>query len=215
MRSQILVTTWSQPNVIDLAGEPRLFSRLALDAPARIDVLRPVMHYTRRRRPLPPPEPTRLSTSAIREYAERVGAHYGIYDRAGTADIRTLVRKLGGRIEIADTNESLHVNNEGDFVIYLPRVTSSRRDRFTIAHELGHYFLHYLHPRMEESAGFGRGERNVIETQANVFASSLLMPEETFRLAYSRSRGDIYAVARLLEVSPAAAEVRAQVLGLK
>lgn len=160
-------------------------------------------------------EPTKLSNGAIREYAERVGRHYEIYDRTGTADLRQLVRKLGGRIEIADTKESLRVNREGDFVIYLPHVTSSRRDRFTIAHELGHYFLHYLHPKREDGAAFGRGERNDIETQANVFASSLLMPEETFRRTYTRHNGDAYAVARILEVSPAAVEVRAQVLGLR
>lgn len=159
-------------------------------------------------------QPTKLSNAAIREYAERVGEHYQIYDRAGTADIRELVRKLGGRVEIGDTKESLRVSREGDFVIYLPRVTSSRRDRFTIAHELGHYFLHYLHPKREDGAAFGRGERNDVETQANVFASSLLMPAESFRKVYARHGGDSYAVARALEVSPAAVEVRAQVLGL-
>lgn len=159
-------------------------------------------------------EPSRLSNSAIREYAERVGQHYEIYDRAGTGDIQALVRNLGGRLEYGDTKESLHVNGPGNFVIFLPRVTSSRRDRFTIAHELGHYFLHYLHPKRAEVVSFGRGERNTVETQANLFASSLLMPAETFQAAWRRSGGDVYQLARQFEVSPAAVEVRAQVLGL-
>ncbi|PZR54190.1 XRE family transcriptional regulator [Xylanimonas oleitrophica] len=160
-------------------------------------------------------EPTRLSNAAIREYAERIGEHYNIYDRAGTADVRALVRELGGSIAIGDTRESLRVIREGQFVIYLPRVTSSRRDRFTIAHELGHYFLHYLHAKRADGAIFGRGERNDVETQANVFAASLLMPAEPFRKTYARLRGDTHAIARILEVSPAAVEVRAQVLGLR
>ena len=99
-------------------------------------------------------------------------------------------------------------------MIFLPHVTSSRRDRFTIAHEVGHYFIHYLHPQRDSVASFGRGERNHVETQANVFASSLLMPEQAFRQVYERHNGDAFAVARILEVSPAAVEVRAEILEL-
>lgn len=162
----------------------------------------------------PVAEPSRLSNAAIREYAERIGEHYDIYDRVGTADIRDLVEQLGGRVEYGDTQESLHVNGPGDFVIFLPHVTSSRRDRFTVAHELGHYFLHYLHPEVEEPASFGRGLRNDLETQANVFASSLLMPAESFRRQYKKHGGDAFALARIYDVSPQAVEVRAQGLGL-
>lgn len=159
-------------------------------------------------------EPSRLSYGAIREYAERVGERYAIYGRAGAGDVRELVRRLGGRVVIGDSRESLQVNGAGDFTIYLPHMTSSRRDRFTIAHELGHYFLHYLHPNREVAASFGRGERNTVETQANVFASSLLMPEEQFRAAWHKHGGTTRALATLFDVSPAAVEVRAEVLGL-
>ncbi len=160
-------------------------------------------------------EPSRLSYDAIRDYAERVGEHYSIYKRGGRGDVRDLVERLGGRIAVGDTRESLHVNAVGDFTIYLPHMTSSRRDRFTIAHELGHYFLHYLHPKREAAASFGRGERDVIETQANVFASSLLMPTEEFKKAWTRHSGNARAVATQFDVSPVAVEVRAEVLRLR
>ncbi len=159
-------------------------------------------------------EPSKLSFDAIRDYAERVGANYDIYDRSGNGDVMDLVRRLGGRVMIGDSRESLHVNRSGDFIIFLPQMTSSRRDRFTIAHELGHYFLHYLHAKREEAASFGRGERNLVETQANVFASSLLMPAEQFADAWRRHRGNVRALATLFDVSPAAVEVRAEVLKL-
>lgn len=159
-------------------------------------------------------EPSRLTNASIREYAERIGEHYGIYNRAGTCDVQEFVLRLGGRISYGDSPESLHVNAPGDFTIFLPKLTSSRRDRFTIAHELGHYFLHFVHPRREPPASFGRGERNTAETQANVFASSLLMPAASFETAWTRSGGDVYRLASQFEVSPAAVEVRAQVLGL-
>lgn len=159
-------------------------------------------------------EPSRLSYDAIRDYAERVGERYDIYGRGGAGDVRELVRQLGGRVAVGDSSESLHVNAVGDFIIYLPHMTSSRRDQFTIAHELGHYFLHYLHPKRDTAASFGRGERNVVETQANVFASSLLMPTEPFKKAWARHSGNARALAKIFDVSPAAVEVRAEVLGL-
>ncbi|WP_418063744.1 ImmA/IrrE family metallo-endopeptidase [Pimelobacter simplex] len=160
-------------------------------------------------------EPSKLSYDAIRDYAERVGKHYSIYGRSGAGDVRDLVRQLGGRVAVGDSRESLHVNEVGNFTIYLPHMTSSRRDRFTIAHELGHYFLHYLHPRRETAASFGRGERNTVETQANVFASSLLMPAEQFVREWTRHGGNARALATVFDVSPNAVEVRAEVLGLR
>lgn len=160
-------------------------------------------------------EPSRLSYDAIRVYAERVGERYDIYDRNGAGDVRELVRQLGGSVAIGDSRESLHVNEIGDFTIFLPHMTSSRRDQFTIAHELGHYFLHYLHPKREAAASFGRGERNVVETQANVFASALLMPAEQFKKAWTRHSGNARALATIFDVSPAAVEVRAEVLDLR
>lgn len=160
-------------------------------------------------------EPSRLSYDAIRDYAERVGKHYAIYDRSGAGDVRALVRQLGGRVAVGDSRESLHVNEVGNFTIYLPHMTSSRRDRFTIAHELGHYFLHYLHPKREAAASFGRGERNTVETQANVFASSLLMPAEQFKKEWKRHSGNARALATIFDVSPNAVLVRAEVLDLR
>lgn len=160
-------------------------------------------------------EPSALSYSAIRDYAERVGEHHSVYDDNGRADVGNLVRVLGGRVEYAETSESLHVNERGNFTIYLPPFTSGRRDRFTIAHELGHYYLHYLHPEKSGAQGYQRGARNAVETQANVFASSLLMPEQAFKDAFARYQGDAWTLAAVFDVSPAAATVRAQVLGLR
>lgn len=159
-----------------------------------------------------------LSYDAIRKYAERIGEVHDIYDFDGEAQIQRLIKSLGGRVEIAEwgSDESLHVDGPTSFTIFLPPSTSSRRDRFTMAHELGHFFLHYLYPRRNEGgvASFNRGSRNQAETEANVFASSLLMPEHHFRQAHRHLYPDIHALARRFNVSPAAVEVRCQVLGL-
>jgi predicted transcriptional regulator len=158
-----------------------------------------------------------LSNSAIAEYAERVGSHHGIYNDDGRADVKRLVDLLGGRVEVAPemfAPEALTVHQPGTFTVHLPPITSDRRDRFTIAHELGHYFLHYLMPAQTSSMTFGRGSQNRAETEANFFGASLLMPAQPFRDAYNRYGADWWQIGDVFGVSPAAASVRAQVLGL-
>lgn len=160
-------------------------------------------------------DPVGLSNQDIQKYAEMVGDHHKIYNAEGRADVDSLMSALGGRCDYARNNESLHIRQKGDFTIYLPLFTSERRDRFTKAHELGHYFLHYLYKRSEESdVHFGRGGRDRAETEANVFASALLMPSKLFEEAYRELNGDTVALASRFDVSPAAAEVRVRVLGL-
>lgn len=159
-------------------------------------------------------EPARLSNASITAYAEKVGHHHDIYDVDGRANIDTFLRRLGGRVEYATDDESLHVRNRGNFTIFIPHFTSSRRDRFTKAHELGHYFLHYLYPKMNGEKRFGRGGRDRAETEANVFASALLMPGAEFKSAYTELGGNFWSLASRFDVSPRAAEVRAEVLGL-
>jgi len=57
------------------------------------------------------------------------------------------------------------------------------RVRFTIAHELAHYFLHrdYLLSEQCHSSKSNFISTNSMESEADQFASSLLMPEELFR----------------------------------
>lgn len=158
-----------------------------------------------------------LSTRAISEYAERIGRHHDAYSEEGRADLDRLLKALGGRVEVSESffaQEALTIHEVGNFLVHLPPMTSDRRDRFTIAHELGHYFLHYREPNTNGPMTFRRGARNHAETQANVFAAALLMPAEFFGAAYARHGSDWWALGDIFGVSPKAAEVRAQVLGL-
>lgn len=56
---------------------------------------------------------------------------------------------------------------------------SNVRQRFTIAHELGHFFLH---PQKDTFVEFRDNEKNIVrgvkEVQANKFAAALLMPRK-------------------------------------
>lgn len=162
-------------------------------------------------------EPSGLSNNAIAVYGERVAEYHRDNSDVNVGDVRELTKKLGGRIEESRdfiTEESLHVYDKGDFVIRLPLMTSHRRDTFTIAHELGHYFLHYRLKAEDGEKRFSRGGRDRAETEANVFAAALLMPSTDFRRSYRANKGDIGAVSDEFGVSEAAASVRASVLGL-
>src|SRR3954447_5823080 len=86
------------------------------------------------------------------------------------------------------------------------------RKRFTIAHELGHHFLHLM-----EDGEFVDGEANLFrqgvpeddaskmsperrrEIQANMFAAALLMPEDQVRQEWKRHQS-IEALARKFNV---------------
>lgn len=163
------------------------------------------------------PTPSPLSNYAIADYASVVGQHHQIYNEVGRADLDRLLEATGGRVSVSTElfgSEALTVYTPGNYEVHLPQLTSGRRDRFTIAHEIGHYFLHYLHPGLRDVQTFGRGSRNRAETQANIFAASLLMPSDRFIEAWREHNGDSWAIGDTFGVSPSAASVRAQVLGL-
>ena len=138
--------------------------------------------------------------------------------------LEPIVRSLGGTIEIADP-DARDVNYgsivaEGDrFVISLPLDSSPLRDRFTLAHELGHLLLHYRYRRMEMGENIPKMRANRFgddqaEYEANWFAAAFLMPGKAFRVAYHALEGSIPAVADKFKVSQSAATVRAKSLKL-
>lgn len=98
------------------------------------------------------------------------------------------------------------------------------RRRFTIAHELAHYLLH--RPGGDEEELFAHrdaGQYGGMETEANIFASNILMPKELVSEALSRLKADVGGkpfesvkvlyIAQEFAVSRPAAEVRLRQLG--
>lgn len=170
-----------------------------------------------------PPIPTRIAKAVISAHAERVATAIGF--RVGDSIFET-VSRLGGEAIYRDVfddefPESIEVNAQSDFKIFLPSMTSIERDRFTIAHELGHYFLHFPLVQAAHPGDGMRATRWVDETnadlqrtewEANWFAAGFVMPEAAFRIEYQRSGAS--GAANLFEVSMRAAEVRAKSLGL-
>jgi hypothetical protein len=124
---------------------------------------------------------------------------------------------FGGEIRIADTPDweevdggSLVIDPAGSFVIWLSPVTSPLRDNFTIAHELGHYFLHYVlaTPQPKGRVTFHRYGSGPREMQANRFAAAFLMPRKEFIAAQQKFGPNSLKLARHFEVSEPAVKVR-------
>lgn len=137
-------------------------------------------------------------------------------------DLEPVVKRLGGSIEYGDSEHSdsgsIEIGPES-FKIFLSLTTSLLRDRFTIAHELGHFVLHYLYQRQHRgatmshmrAARYGSGDA---ENEANWFAAAFLMPPETFKSKFSEFRGNHSLLSHYFQVSQPASEVRARSLSL-
>ncbi|MBB4168519.1 ImmA/IrrE family metallo-endopeptidase [Rhizobium sp. BK538] len=173
------------------------------------------------------PIPTRASKERIHAFAEEIAKKlsFGPGD-----DIEMLVKRLGGKIHIKDPinfsgeyPESIIIRSATDFTIFVPSMTSPERDRFTIAHELGHLALHYplflqKYPGTPMIATRWVDETDQIqqraEWEANWFAAGFLMGGKAFKEAFIECRKSLSLVASKFGVSAAAAEIRAKNLSL-
>lgn len=136
----------------------------------------------------------------------------------------TLARQLGLGCEPRplgpDISGMLEKVSEGQYRLYFNKNDPETRQRFTVAHELGHFVLHraMLGDGVDDDTAYrstlkGKHKNMAIgprqETQANRFAANLLMPEE---LIQSIRRGDPgitpEELANRLRVSKKAMEIR-------
>ncbi len=90
---------------------------------------------------------------------------------------------------------------------------SYERQRFTIAHEIGHHILHFQYKNSDEIYIDFRKPGNVNnpikELQADEFAGCLLMPEEFFREAWNITKGHFKDMSLIFSISKAAIGMRA------
>ncbi|MDI9347829.1 MAG: ImmA/IrrE family metallo-endopeptidase [Methylacidiphilales bacterium] len=170
---------------------------------------------------IPKIEPSTLTNEEIMRLAEQKAERLGY--KPGE-DLTELVKNINGRIEYCNydfdyenkISGAISIATDKSFVVYIPKGTSFKRDRFTIAHELGHYYLH-----ANEGAIPSVFKREIasdkMEYQANYFAGAFLMPSESFRDENSRLHGDDNKNIKLsihFNVSDAAIAVRLKTLNL-
>jgi Zn-dependent peptidase ImmA (M78 family) len=125
-------------------------------------------------------------------------------------DIQVLFHNFSDN-EISGTLEK---NDEGTWIIRVNDNHHPNRQRYTIAHELGHYCLHRHQELFFEDQIFFRGlEPTKTERQANKFASEILMPEEKFQEFLDQNITNVDELAKNFQVSTLALRVRAKELG--
>lgn len=168
------------------------------------------------------PKAIDISASSIATIAASVAKQVG-FEPGG--DLREVVQRLGGKISHVDlwggnSSDSGSIEIHGSsFEIRLAIATGPLRDRFTIAHEIGHYILHYLYRKqiLNESINDLVAQRfgtNQAEKEANWFAAAFLMPADEFKREFASCGGDHSELSRKFQVSRQASEVRAKSLGL-
>lgn len=136
-------------------------------------------------------------------------------------DTRFLIKSLdiGLRLHPMPPQKSGFLKlEEGRWVIGVNSVHHPKRQQFTMAHELGHYFLHReTIGEIDDSILFradGFGEPGP-EREANLFAAELLMPDEEFLGSIRKFNGNVDDISNYFGVSSLAVRIRADSLGFK
>lgn len=147
------------------------------------------------------------------------------WDRLLPVDPLKIAEAWGARVEEIvpsdynnDGYSGIAVIKNGVPRIYFNPIDHSNRQRFTIAHELGHHVLGHtkdgeMHRDNVES--YSSGTRNIQEIQANKFAAQLLMPEKAIRYYVTRKAvTTTLGLAKIFNVSEAAMHWRLREIGL-
>jgi len=133
-------------------------------------------------------EPCGMSSGWIDKYAEKLASelNFGLGD-----DIKDkVVTPLGGKVEEIPldewtSNDSVIIRKANDFKITIESLIILERKRFSIAHELGHYFLHSKQGEVPMSV-HRLGWNPIVEAEASHFGLCLLMPKTKFLEAFER-----------------------------
>ena len=158
----------------------------------------------------------------INSLAEDVLSAYNISVPIGNID--EIVEKLGGTIQKEAFFSDGAVEKEGNgFKIIVSPFQDEKRERFTIAHELGHLFLHMGYRTNNEL--WEKQENNIYhrignsekEYQANEFAAAFLMPATEYLSVLNKvaegNMVDTSKIAEYLNVSIEAAANRGKFVG--
>lgn len=107
-------------------------------------------------------------------------------------------------------------NSPGHYLVEVNREHSFVRQRFTLAHEIGHYLLHrnQIGNGITDDGLYRSNLSSYVETEANRMAAELLMPANLIRVLW---RSGVRSIAQLcdnFQVSEAALRIRLKQLRL-
>lgn len=131
------------------------------------------------------------SLSGIPIDLQKLACEYGIH-----IAYHNLPDDVSGALDLRDTDKKIILVNSNH---------SKNRQRFTVAHELGHYFLHHTVGVHIDKKLFFRDATsaqgtNIVEKEANRFAAELLLPEDSL-IADLNSISDLDSEEELKEIA--------------
>ena len=161
---------------------------------------------------------------------EKAKEIYEKYRLKAGFDTVELAKELGFKVVKGNFNAELLGGNKNDIVsggidynnkiIYVNDGDSIGRRRFTIAHELGHWFLHKpeLNDDIRIMVDFRNGKSNSKEAEANYFASELLMNyNEIYRFCNENKGKKFFSISDFMhyfKVSEQAAKIKIRSLNI-
>jgi len=141
-------------------------------------------------------------------------------------DIESIARALGVQVNfeaLENDISGLILFENGSARVAINNSQHPNRQRFTLAHEIGHLRLHtteedrvFVDKRFFRNDASSKGELKE-EIEANAFAASVLMPEKFISEYVDRDQGitdiDVFRLATKFEVSEQAMTLRLVKLG--
>lgn len=160
-----------------------------------------------------------------REYKRIEGSTKEILDRylaEYPVKLGKLAKELGVSIKVSSMSTGVSgqiMKEDGHYTIRVNRHEARERQRFTIAHELAHYFLHKSvidssPDGIKDNVLYRSGEPERIEFEANRLAADIVMPmslvEKVLQEEFNGVITDatIESLAARFQVSKAAMEIR-------
>lgn len=144
------------------------------------------------------------------------------WDGMLSVDVEGIAHRMGAIVsrwpDMGDTSGIIQIQN-GAPVIYVNQYDAEVRQRFTIAHELGHWALRHI---TKEGDMLPRDNRltysmssSWIEREANQFAAAFLMPSDAVEFVIQSGHATtLETLAKVFGVSKAAMQFRVNNLGL-
>lgn len=154
----------------------------------------------------------------ILKEAEKDGKYL---DGRGNLKLDEIAKEKGIELVYEDlppTESGYFVKSGDNYRIGVNSKHSRTRQRFTLAHELGHYFLHHDKNddvNLRDEIFYRIENTSSIEFAANEFAARLLMPEKRVEDKIKAGMCSLKDLADYFEVSPEAMRYRVVSLGYK
>lgn len=167
-------------------------------------------------------EPTLLSDlDKIKNLAEVKGLYHG-----DALEVEQLIREISNQ----SPNSPILIQKEpmdnylsgslsykdGTWIMTVNSKQHVNRQRFTLAHELGHYILHKeKNTEFQDSTFFRSNNMDSLEYMANDFAAALLMPDDKVVEFIKLGNRNLGELASKFGVSVAAMKYKVEKLGYK